>query len=181
MPSLAEIKSQIKAYKQSYIFWTQKEIKVLPEILNDDESLLAITSGMIGASTWLAVCTNRRLIFLNSGMFFGLRQVQYALDRIQSLDHSFTIVFGSISVWDGASSFTLNLILKDSIRPFVKVTQKAMQAFKTGMSTPQATAVPSAKTAPVDVATQIAKLAALKDSGHLTEEEFQQQKRKLLG
>jgi len=176
MPTLQEVKEQINAYTHRYIFWTKKEIRALPDILDDNERILAVTSGMRDSATWLLVCTNRRLIFLNRGMFFGLRQVQMPLDRIQSIDHSSLIVFGSISVWDGASSVGVGMVFEPSILPFVKATQEAMYAVRKGSTTP-AVAAPHT----TDVASQIAKLADLKEKGHLTDAEFQAQKKKLLG
>jgi hypothetical protein len=108
-------------------------------------------------------------------MFYGLRQVQLPLDRIQSLDHEFTIFFGSIRVWDGASAFTISMVLKSSILPFVKATQEAMHILRTSSKVSQnTTSVP-------DVTSQLIKLAELKEKGYLTEEEFQSQKKKLLG
>lgn len=177
MPSLAEIRRQIEMCPGKYIFWTQKEIRALPKILDNDESIKAVTSGLMNNATWLAVCTNKRLIFVNRGMLFGLRQVQLPLDRIQSIDHEFTIVFGSISVWDGASAFTIRMVLKNSILPFVKATQEAMYALRSA----QQSKASAPQTAHNDIASQLVKLAELKEKGYLTEAEFQQQKKKLLG
>jgi hypothetical protein len=113
-------------------------------------------------------------MFINRGMVYGLRQVQFPLDRIQSLDHNFALVFGSISVWDGASNFTMGMILRSSIVPFVRAAEEQMfkmrRANATGAPPPQA-----------DVASQLMKLAELKEKGHLTEAEFQAQKKKLIG
>lgn len=173
MPTLAEIERQIENYGHSYIFWTRKEIRALPEILEHGENLKAITSGFMNNATWLAVCTDRRIIFLNRGMIYGLRQIQVPLDRIQAIDHEFTIFFGSISVWDGASSFTIAMVLKSSILPFVKATQEQLQIIRNITKKPTH---PAAN----DVASQIERLATLKEKGHLTEEEFQTQKKKLL-
>lgn len=176
MPTLAAVKAQIAKCPGSYIFWTQKEIRALPEILADDEEIKALTSGFMDGATWLAVCTDQRLIFLNRGMFFGSREVILPLDRIQSIDHGFTIVFGFITVWDGASAFTISMVLKPSIPPFIKAAQHIMRELKRGK-----TSAPSpAPSAAIDIASQLERLAALKEKGHLTEEEFQVQKRKLL-
>ncbi len=174
MPTAAEIKKQIEALPDRYVFWTKKEIRALPKILNNNEVIKGITSGMMNKATWLAVCTNQRLIFVNRGMFYGLRQVQVPLDRIQSIDHEFTIAFGSIRVWDGASAFTIRMVLKSSIIPFVNAAQQAMQALRSTQAKQNTTS------APVDVASQLGKLAELKEKGFLTEEEFQAQKKKLL-
>ena len=175
MPSLAEIRRQIDAYPDRYIFWTQKEIRALPDILGHDESIKAITSGIMENATWLAVCTDRRVIFLNRGMFFGLRQMQVPLDRIQAIDHEFTLVFGSISVWDGASKFTIRMVLKSSIMPFVKTTEEAAAIFRKNVKSTTATQTGA------DIASQLEKLADLKEKGYLTAEEFAAQKKKLLG
>lgn len=171
MPTLKEVKEQIAAYPDRYIFWTQKEIRALPEILDKDEKILAVTSGMMDNATWLLTCTSRRLIFLNRGLIYGLRQVQMPLDRIQSIDHSAVIAFGTIRVWDGASAVAIGMVLKSSILPFVRATEEAMYALRHQ----------KAAAAPLDVASQIAKLAELKEKGHLTDAEFQAQKKKLLG
>jgi hypothetical protein len=173
MPTLEEVKRQIDAYPHRYIFWTQKEIRALPEILDQNETVKAVTSGMMDGATWLAVCTDRRLVFINCGMVYGVQQVQMPLDRIQSIDHQFTIFFGSISIFDGVNVFTLRLVLKSSILPFVRVTQEMMYAQRHGQ--------PAAAAQPTDVASQLAKLAELKEKGYLTEAEFQAQKKKLLG
>ncbi len=175
MPTLAEINRQINALPDRYVFWTQKEIKMLPKLLNQGETIRAVTSGMMKSATWLAVCTTQRILFVNCGMFFGLRQVQLPLDRIQSIDHSSTLIFGSISVWDGASAFTIDMVLKKSILPFVRATEESMFAMRKAQSKPAAAA------ASVDVATQLTKLAELKEKGHITDAEFQAQKKKLLG
>lgn len=175
MPTLDEVKRQIAAYPHRYIFWTQKEIRALPDILDRDETIRAVTSGMMDNTTWLAVCTNRRLIFINRGMLYGVRQVQFPLDRIQSIDHAFTIFFGSIRVWDGASAFTIGMVLKSSILPFVRITEESMYALRKSQF------APAPSNAPTDVAGQLAKLAELKEKGHLTEAEFLAQKKKLLG
>lgn len=175
MPDFSTIKAQIDALPGRYIFWTQKEIRSLPGVLDENEPVLALTSGIMNNSTWLAVCTDRRLIFLNCGMFFGLRQVQIPLDRLQSIDHQFGIAFGQITVWDGASYFTMQMVLRSSIEPFSVAVQRAMNEFKYGHRPVVAS------TASVDIASQLERLAALKERGHITEEEFQAQKKKLLG
>lgn len=173
MPSLREINKQIEAIPHRYVFWTRKEIRALPDILADDEKIIALTSGMMEAVTWLAVGTNKRLIFLHRGMLLGMKQVQLPLDRIQSIEHEYMILFGSIKVWDGASYFTLRMVLKSSIEPFVRIVQEAIDDVRQADRT-----LPAAPAN--DIASQLERLATLRDKGVLTDEEFQQQKRKLL-
>lgn len=175
MPTPEEVKKQIDAYGHAYILWTNKEVRMLPKVLAQNETIKAITSGIAGSKTWLAVCTDQRLVFLNCNMFIGLQQVQMPLDRVQSIDHNFLLFFGAIKVFDGVSVFAMKMVLKDSILPFVKATEAAMYALRHPAAQP-APALP-----PTDVATQLAKLAELKEKGYLTDAEFAEQKKKLLG
>ena len=215
MPTLADVKAQIKALPHKYIFYTKREINYLPQILADDERIVALTSGFHGNTTVLLVCTNRRLLFIDKGMFFGLKVKQLNLDRIQSLDSSYIILFGSIRIWDGAAAYEIGMILKDSIDPFVRATRDAIENYRRivfrDVTMPQQGYPPTTPYAPQgvsksppppppshagpaltgggyvtnndapDMLSQLERLAKLKADGHLTEEEFQAQKKKLLG
>lgn len=172
MPSISHIRREIAALPYAYVFFTGKEIRALPKILAEDESVLALTSGMMEGCTWLAVCTPQRLIFLHRGMVFGMRQVQLPLERVESVDSEFSLLFGAIRVWDGASAFSLRWVLKRSVEPFVNTVQEAMRACR------QRTPGP-APAAP-DVATQLEKLAGLHERGLLTREEFEREKKRIL-
>ncbi len=183
MPTLEQVKQQIQALPHKYVFYTKKEINYLPEIMIEGEEIRALTSGFLGNRTVLAVCTNRRILFLDKGMFFGLRQWQMALDRVQSIDGNYLIFFGSIRIWDGASAVNMGMVLANSIDPFIKATRTAIDefrkiAFREVVSGGQQAA--PAQPAANDVASQIEKLAKLKEQGHLSEEEFQAQKAKIL-
>lgn len=183
MPTLEHIRKQIAALPDRYVFYTGKEIRYLPKILGEGEDILALTSGYLDGRTWLAVCTNRRVLLLHRGMFFGLRQIQMNLDRIQSIDSSYTIIFGSIRLWDGANSIGINLVLKSSIAPFVKTTQEAMDRYKRQMAHDIGNAVSSAggrPSASANFTDELERLSKLKDAGHLSEAEFAAAKVKLL-
>jgi len=178
--TLDEIKEQISAIDDPYIFWTNKEIRTLPQLLDHGEVIVALTSGFLNSRTWLAVCTTRRLLFINCNMFFGFEQVQMPLDRVQSIDQQFTVFFGSISVFDGVNVFYLKMIRKSAIMPFVKSTQEAMYEFKRGPAPVAVSVAAPAHHESADVASQLSKLVELKEKGYLTDEEFQTQKKKLL-
>jgi Bacterial PH domain/Short C-terminal domain len=183
MPTLEEIRHQINSLPHKYIFYTKKEINHLPDIMVEGEYVRALVSGYSEKRTVLAVCTNRRILILDKGMFFGLRQWQIALDRVQSIDGEYVLFFGSIRIWDGASSINMNMVLAKNIDPFIKEVRQAIDDFKRlsfSEVTGRAQAAAQQHSAPLDVASQLERLAALKDAGHLSEEEFQSQKYKLL-
>lgn len=190
MPTLDSIWQQINSLPHKYIFYTKKEIRYLPKILAEGEPILALTSGMMNNRTWLAVCTSRRVIFLNRGMMFGLQQIQMGLDRIQSIDSSFSLVFGSIRVWDGSTSMEISLVLKASVGPFVKTVQEAADRYKRQMVHDLAATATGAHhtatqagslAAGSALTSELERLAKLRAEGHLSEAEFVAAKRKLLG
>lgn len=208
MPTLKQVKDQIARLPSEgrYLFWTSKEVRSLPHILEDDERILAITSGFVNNDTWLLVCTDRRVIFLDRGWLYGLKQIQMPLNRINSIDHEIGIAFGTISVWDGATRMTVGTILRSKVHYFVKTAKRAIEEYNYRMSAhfhqqqmmhqqqqmmamqqqqmqqqakPQLT--PEQQTQRMnDMAQHLEKLAALRDKGILTEEEFQAQKAKML-
>lgn len=180
MPTLEQVKKQIAGLPHRYIFYTHKEIRYLPKVLGEGEDILALTSGYLDGRTWLAVCTNRRVLLINRGMFFGLRQQQMNLDRIQAIDSSYTIFFGSIRIWDGANAIGINLVLKASIMPFVKTTQEAMDSYKRHMVYDIAANVQHARSTSVNMTDELERLSKLKAAGHLSEQEFAAAKVKLL-
>jgi hypothetical protein len=186
MPTINEIWAQINALPNKYIFNTSKEIRYLPKILIAGEKILALTSGYMNNRTWLAVCTNRRVLFLDRGMFYGLRQVQMNLDRIQAIESDFGLAFGSIRVWDGASSIHISLVLKSSVAPFVKTVQESMDSYKRLMvhDLASAAAIAHPTVDPLHhgspMLDELERLAKLKADGHLSEEEYSAAKAKLL-
>lgn len=193
MQTLDDIWEQIRALPHRYVFYTKKEIRYLPEILGDGERILALTSGYMNGTTWLCVCTDRRVLFLDRGFLFGLRQVQMNLDRIQSIDSSYAIFFGTIRMWDGAASIQIRMVLKSSIQPFVRTVQEAVDAYKRQMvhdiaysvqdahsSARKAGNVPPAKAAGAHWVDELDKLSRLRKEGTLSEEEFQRAKSRLL-
>ena len=188
MPTIDQVWSQIKSLPHKYIFYTRKEIRYLPKVLNDNEQILALTSGLMSNRTWLAVCTSRRVLFIDRGMFFGLRQLQMNLDRIQAIDSSFGLLFGTIRVWDGAASMTISMVLKSTVAPFVKTVQDAMDRYKRLMvsdlasaaTNAHATATATGSLAQNQLINELERLAKLKAEGHLTEQEYAAAKAKML-
>jgi len=177
MPTLKEIQQQIKALGDVDNFGTKKEIKYLPDILADDEMVLALTSGLMDGNTWLIVCTGKRVIFLDKGMIYGLKQRETPLERINSIEQKTGMIFGSIGIWDGAALMEIKNVMKKTVRPFVESVNRAREALKAEKGGAQHSATLSSP----DVASQLERLADLRDRGVLSDDEFQAQKNKILG
>lgn len=180
MPTLAEVQQQIKALGDTDTFGTKKEIKCLPDIMYDDETVLGLTSGLMDGNTWLIVCTERRVIFLDKGMIYGLKQRETALEKINSIEHKLGMVFGSITIWDGASGMQIKNAMKPTVKPFVDAVNNAIAKMKAGNTPAAAPAAPAPAADEDDVVSRLERLAALKERGILTDDEFLAQKAKIL-
>ena len=129
-PRAEEIAAQIAAIGETDTFGAKVEVRYLPAILAPDETVLGLTSGAHDGHTWLIVCTDRRVIFLDKGWFFGLTQVEIPLDSISSIAHETGIMFGTIGITGaGLAGMTIKQISKSSVGKFVRSVQDARQAY----------------------------------------------------
>ena len=152
-------------------FFTKKELHHLPNILSDGEQVLAFTSGLMGGNTWLITLTDRRVIFLDKGMIFGLKQSSIDLDKVNAVSGKTGIFFGSIMIEDGATTREITLVWKKTVVAFTNMMRDAMENRKSR----QYGAKPSDT-----IADQLEKLASLRDRGILTDAEFKAQKKLIL-
>jgi len=173
MPTLQELKSQAKELNFKAFWNIKKEFKHLPKILTDDEYLKALASGLMHGHTWLIVTTNKRVIFLDRGFFYGLKQIQIPLSKINSISQKQGIVFGEIHIWDGASRTEISNVPKSVVTNFVNNTNLAIEELHQALKQPESGSG--------SISDELLKLADLKEKGILTEEEFENQKQKLLG
>lgn len=154
-----------------YDAWgTKKEIKHLYSILYDEECVYSIASGVMGGNTWLVACTNIRIIFVDCGLIYGVKQSEILIDKINSVSYKNGIILGEIQIQDGASVKIISNVQKYSTKPFVDAVYKAINERKMKNNMPSS----------LSVADEILKLKSLMDSGIITENEFNEQKRKLL-
>lgn len=166
-------------------FGTRKEFFCLPEILMDDEEVLGISSGFMDGNTWLIALTDRRALFLDKGLLFGLKQVSIDLDQVNAVSGSTGLMFGKIIIQDGAKSHIIEQVLKASVNNFTAKVQAAIAKRKQARYAPIAAPEPVVNAAPApsngdDLIAQIEKLGNLMEKGFLTKDEFDAAKRKLL-
>ena len=155
-------------------FFTKKELKYLPEVLQEGEQVLAFSSGMMDANTWLITLTDRRIIFLDKGLIYGLKQSVIPLNKVNSISGKTGLILGEISITDGAGTRVIKNVWKKTVGPF---TAKALKAIDSLNETQKPVSAPSND----DRIDKLERLAALKEQGILTEEEFANEKAKILG
>lgn len=109
-------------------FFTRKELRHLPEVLMDREQVLAFSSGRMDGNTWLIVLTDRRILFLDKGMFFGVKQATIPLQKVNAVSGKTGVMFGSIEISDGGSTRQIKQVRKQSVLPFTNRVQEAIDA-----------------------------------------------------
>ncbi|WP_410016080.1 PH domain-containing protein [Sodalis sp. C49] len=157
-------------------FGTKKEFYHLPAILADDEKPLAVATGLMGGNTWLITLTNYRIIFLDKGMVYGLKQVFVDLASVVSVSGRTKMMTGSITLSTTGQNYTIENVMKGAVTPFTNMVNIARETLSQQPQMRQA----AGTRAQYDVITQLEKLAALKERGILSDQEFSVQKEKIL-
>jgi len=176
MPTLIEIQSQIKNLGGLENYLGRKEIKELPAILWNDEKVENIIQGTYNNGNGILVATNRRLVFVDKGFLFGLKVEDFPYDKISSIQYETGMLFGKITIFTSGNKALIENVLKAKVRVFG-------DSVRAKISTPKENSVPqqTINQSPIDVADQLERLAKLKENGVLSDEEFAQQKSKILG
>lgn len=174
------VDAQIKAIGRFDSFGTKKEIAFLPEVLREGETILFLTSGMMDGNTWLITATDMRLIFLDKGMIYGLKQVEYPYDKISTISHTTGMLMGKISIGTSSGVVVIDCIAKQDVAKMVEIVSQYIQSRHTYVN-PAADAHHGASNSDQgDFLSQLERLGALKEKGLLTDEEFMLAKSKLL-
>lgn len=181
MKTLEQVKAEIKQLGTVDLFFTRREVSYLPEIMKENEHVLYLSSGITNWTTWLIVCTEERVILLDKGMFFGMKHMEIPLNKINSIVYHTGIFFGTIEIFHGSSVMLIEYCTKSTVKPFADVVSAAIKKFGKETATPTQIQTIVNNTQTVDVASQLERLSNLVEKGILSKEEFETQKKKLLG
>ena len=151
-------------------FFTKKELNYLPEILQDGEQVLAFTSGIMDGNTWLLTLTDRRIIFLDKGMIFGLKQQSNPLNKVNAISGKTGLCFGALQITEGAKTHKIENVWKKTVKAFTNKAQEAIcKPVEHGESSKSS-----------DKYAVLEKLADLKAKGILSAKEYEAEKAKVL-
>lgn len=137
-----------------------------------DELVYRLIFGMDGLSPSCFAATQSRVVLVakNTLSFFNPWSVaSFPYEKLSSASVANVLIGSSVRLNVMAQEVTLSMVAEPYATEFVNFVMG-----KTSSKTPSATQ-------PIDVVGQLERLAKLKEQGVLTEEEFQGQKRKLLG
>lgn len=178
LPAGDSVAAQLEALGDFQQWFTWKEIEHLPEVLHPGERIKALTSGRFLGNTWLIIVTDERIVFLDKGLVYGLRQIDLPLHQISSLSHTAGLIFGELHIATSSEHCLIERIPKDDVGKVAAIVSRLVR--NTHEPAPQTESAASPTAGPVDVASQLERLAALLEKGVLTKEEFEAQKTKLL-
>jgi len=117
-------------------FGTKKELKVLPNFLEPDETVFALTSGIMeqsetsnsfdfGTNTWLVVLTSDRFLFLDSAMLTSSVDSQSIRhDRVQAVSASQGFLLGKIMVDLGSRILVIDNCQKATVSVIADLANK---------------------------------------------------------
>lgn len=175
MPSHDEIMEQIKSLDSASKFLGKKEIKELPSILWHDEVIKEVAQGMHEKSMGLIAATDRRVIFVDKGLFGGLKVEDFAYDKITSIQYETGLLTGSITIFTSSNKAKITQVDKDRVRNLAEAVRHRIsgnQAAQAQQSQPAADGG--------DWIAALERLAKLKEQGILDDAEFNAEKAKIL-
>lgn len=167
---LMELEQKIQAYgyKADDKILAMSEIAELSKIITHDESLVAIVHGFMDSGIGVLVATSKRIMFIDKRLTTVNTNI-FMKDKISSIKRDGGIMLSDIIITAGSQIIKVKNVSNTEAEKFCNHANMMLSA-------PDK----SNNTAPIDIADQLEKFAALKDKGIITEEEFNQQKAKLL-
>lgn len=168
-----------------------KELNVLYQHLQDNEVVFALVAGLMsqtttsnpvdgGFNTWLGVLTDRRVLLLDHAMLsdsVDTQSIRY--DRIQAVSSSQGWVFGKVVIDIGNRSVTIDNCDKEHVKAFSRIANDWLEHLAVADEA-KSTNLQGNPVSDRDPIEEIKRLAELKASGILSEEEFASAKKSLL-
>lgn len=173
-----EIKYQLEQVGANLSMFTKGEIKELPHILAVDEVILAATDAQFikTVDAGMLLVTPKRIVSVSKAMFGPVKVNEYLNETIKEVsfaDHAMSPVI-KLHTQDRIVEFECFFDKLDGER-FYDFISKIYNQNKTPKETPETKEVASNL-----IFEQLEKLGKLRENGILTEQEFAEQKKKLL-
>lgn len=170
---LDEIKEELEKLDINPTFFARKEIRELPDVLSKNEKIVYLVEGRSKATKHhiILVATDRRLIFIDKEFMYGLKVEDFSYDKISSIQYETALLLGSIDIHVSDDVVAIDGVGKYEAELFCEKVRDFMSRPKEYFQNPSQSGT----------LIQLEQLGKLRESGVLSEEEFTEQKRKLLG
>ncbi|REC50415.1 SHOCT domain-containing protein [Chryseobacterium pennipullorum] len=194
---LDAIKDQIVALNARLSVFANEEVNELDRVLDQDENLLAIAECIYLQNNreGIVFATPRRVVFIDKKILGGIVRNEFPLREIISIEHIENLLYSVLKVNIKGISAEFKLHNKNDGRAFCTIVNRNIQepqqyqkrsteqlhAFQPNISgLVKENAFAAGKESSEAIFEQLEKLGRLKDNGILTEDEFAEQKKKLL-
>lgn len=174
MPNLREVKEQIQHIDALSKFLGWKEINILPQVLWEDEKIEGLIQGWYQDKAGVLVATDRRLIFVDKGWLFGMHVEDFPYDKVTSVQYDQGVIFGRVTIFAAGNQAIIEKVNNAAARAFAN-------RIRTKMIPPKEDDKKDEKKDKDEVISKLERLAILRQSGILSEQEFIDQKKKILG
>jgi hypothetical protein len=156
-------------------FMVRRELKLLPEILHEDEEVVNLAQGRYEGNEGLIVVTDRRVLFVDQGIVRSHRE-DFPYEKISSVQSSKGMLAGKVTIFASGNKAVIENVLPkqqaDSIADHIRASISVAPS-----TAVQSSSTPDPQSDPYE---KLRKLGDLRDAGVLTEEEFNQKKAALL-
>lgn len=184
-PGLAEATARLNS-----TFGGKKEIERLPKHLFDGEAVVELAVGMVDSNGGVLVLTDRRILFVFEG-WINANTTDFPLDQVKGVGEEYKGVFkqSEIEVHAATSGrkrkeLELEGVDKEDARRFVAAARERIgsgaKPARTRTTRSSSTGGPNTGQAAQDPIAQLERLGKLREQGVLTDEEFAEQKAKIL-
>ncbi|PIF46120.1 uncharacterized protein DUF4428 [Chryseobacterium sp. 52] len=195
---LDELKDQIVATGARLSLFVDSEVEELVNVLDQDEKLIAIAEGkyLYNNLEGIVVSTEKRIIFIDKKFFGGVFENEFPLHKVSSVQHDTSLMSSTLKVYTPGFTAEFKLYIKSAAKNFYDAVQSyigrsedqiRLQQMQAKLQQQQTVQQPQPsqsnsdeKEAPAVIFEQLEKLGKLREMGVLTEEEFAEQKKKLL-
>ena len=170
MPNYEQTKKQIDALGIKTNMLPSTELKGLPDVMHETELIKGIACGRYNDRSGVIVATNERVFFFVKGRLWGSQLEEFRYENITSVQYSTGLISSEITIFVAGNAAKIDMVPKILCKPFVD-TVRAMLGNQNK---------PAPSTNEEDFLAKLERLATLKSSGMLTDEEFLVAKKKLL-
>ena len=193
MPNrLEEIKHQIAALNANLSIFVNSEVKELVNVLEKNEKIIAIAEGkyLYNNLEGILVSTQSRVVFVDKKFFGGVSENEFPHNRITSIQHSNGILSSELKLFTDGLKAEFKLYNRNAAKAFYDAIQGNIYSSQNQLSQEQEIQqvkkpekqeqISVKKEDPSVIFDKLEKLGKLRENGILTDEEFAEQKKKLL-
>ncbi len=120
MATLRQIKVRLRELGLENEYGYRAETKLIPDALEEGETLLHITSGIREGRRWYVLLTEGRILFLTKPTMGSPHLVAIDADGVRRVHGRKGLLFGSLGIETDEGSYSFSNVLKKSLNPFLE-------------------------------------------------------------